>query len=45
MPRNNFTSIARLCLILSDMEHFAYQLSVSKEALRQMKELMTELKI
>ena len=29
MPRNNFTSIARLCLILSDMEHFAYQLPVT----------------
>ena len=38
-------NMAKQCLILSDMEHFAYQLPVSKEALRQMKELMTELKI
>ena len=33
-------NIAKQCLILSDMEHFAYQLPISKEALRQMKDLM-----
>ena len=29
-------------LMLSDQEHFAYQLPVSKEALRRMKELMVK---
>ena len=33
-------NMAKQCLILSDMEHFAYQLPIFMEALRQMKELM-----
>ena len=32
-------------LLLSDMEHFTYQLPVSKDALRKMKELMLLAKI
>jgi DNA-binding LytR/AlgR family response regulator len=38
-------NMAKQCLILSDMEHFAYQLPISKEALRQMKELMIKVKM
>ena len=38
-------NMAKQCLILSDMEHFAYQLTISKEALRQMKELMINAKM
>jgi len=38
-------NMAKQCLILSDMEHFAYQLPISKEALRQMKELMINAKL
>ena len=33
-------NVARQHLVLSDQEHFAYQLPVSKEALKQMKELI-----
>ena len=32
-------------LLLSDQEHFAYQLPVSKDALRRMKELMVQAKV
>lgn len=32
-------------LLLSDMEQFAYQLPISKEALRQMKELLMKVKL
>jgi hypothetical protein len=32
-------------LILSDYDHFAFQVSISKEALRKMKELMLVTKI
>lgn len=32
-------------LVLSDLEHFAYQLPVSKEALRCMKNLLTQKKV
>ena len=38
-------NMAKQCLIMSDMKHFAYQLPISKEALRQMKELMIKAKI
>ena len=38
-------NMAKQCLILSDMEHFAYQLPISKDALRQMKELIANVKI
>jgi len=38
-------NMAKQCLIMSDMKHFAYQLPISKEALRQMKELMLKAKI
>ena len=40
-----FVNIAKQCLVMSDMKHFAYQLPVSKEALKKMKELMVEAKI
>lgn len=38
-------NVARQHLVLSDQEHFAYQLPVSKEALRCMKELMVQAKV
>lgn len=38
-------NIARQHLVLSDQEHFAYQLPVSKDALRRMKELMVKAKV
>ena len=38
-------NMAKQCLILSDMKHFAYQLPISKEALRQMKELIIMAKV
>ena len=38
-------NMAKQYLIMSDMKHFAYQLPISKEALRQMKELMIKAKI
>lgn len=38
-------NIAKQYLVLTDQEHFAYQLPVSKEALRKMKELMVQAKI
>lgn len=44
---NNVYSInlAKQYLVLTDQEHFAYQLPISKEALRKMKELMVQAKI
>lgn len=44
---NNVYSInlAKQYLILTDQEHFAYQLPISKEALRKMKELIVQTKI
>lgn len=38
-------NVARQHLVLSDQEHFAYQLPVSKDALRRMKELMVKVKV
>ena len=38
-------NIAKQCLILSDMKHFAFQLPISREALKKMKELMIMAKI
>lgn len=38
-------NMAKQCLIMSDMKHFAYQLPISKEALRQMKVLIIEAKV
>ena len=38
-------NMAKQCLILSDMDHFAYQLPISKDALRQMKEIIANVKI
>lgn len=38
-------NLARQYLVLSDQEHFAYQLPVSKDALKRMKELMLKAKI
>jgi len=38
-------NIAKQCLILSDMKHFAFQLPISREALKKMKELMIIAKI
>ncbi len=40
-----FVNMAKQCLVMSDMKHFAFQLPISKEALRQMKELMIKAKI
>lgn len=44
---NNVYSInlAKQYLVLTDQEHFAYQLPISKEALRKMKELIVQTKI
>lgn len=44
---NNVYSInlAKQYLVLTDQEHFAYQLPISKEALRKMKELIVKTKI
>lgn len=38
-------NVARQYMVLTDQEHFAYQLPVSKEALRKMKELIVKAKI
>lgn len=38
-------NIAKQCLLLSDQEHFAYQLPLSRDALRRMKELMVKAKV
>lgn len=38
-------NMAKQCLVLSDMKHFAFQLPVSKDALKKMKELMIMAKI
>lgn len=38
-------NVARQHLVLSDQEHFAYQLPVSKDALKRMKELMVKTKV
>ena len=38
-------NIAKQCLILSDMKHFAFQLPISREALKRMKEMMIIAKI
>ena len=43
---NNVYSInlSKQYLVLTDQEHFAYQLPISKEALRKMKELIVNTK-
>ena len=43
---NNVYSInlAKQYLVLTDQEHFAYQLPISKEALRKMKDLIVQTK-
>lgn len=38
-------NVAKQHLLLSDQEHFAYQLPVSKDALKRMKELMVKAKM
>ena len=38
-------NILKQQLILSDYDHFAFQVSISKEALRKMKELMLQTRI
>jgi len=38
-------NVLKQYLILSDYDHFAFQISISKEALKKMKELMHETKI
>ena len=38
-------NMAKQCLVLSDMKHFAFQLPISKDALKKMKELMIMAKI
>ncbi len=40
-----FVNMAKQCLVMSDMKHFAFQLPISKDALRKMKELMIDAKI
>ena len=37
-------NVARLCLVLSDFDNFAYQLPVSKAALKTIKNLLTYVK-
>lgn len=38
-------NLAKQYLLLSDQEHFAYQLPVSRDALKRMKELMVKAKV
>ena len=38
-------NVLKQYLIMSDYDHFAFQISISKEALKKMKELMHETKI
>lgn len=38
-------NLTRQHLVLSDQEHFAYQLPVSKDALKRMKELMVKARV
>jgi len=38
-------NLARQHLVLSDQKHFAFQLPVSKDALKRMKELMVKAKV
>ena len=42
---NYSINVAKQYLLLSDQEHFAYQLPVSKDALKRMKELMVKAKV